>query len=335
MSQKPQELRKIYDLLEQLCRKFSSDNHKDILKRVTSTIADSHQGFLAGLQFEEVIIVSKIKNHLAVKNEKNLATFLNLHNELSTLASPTFRSSILTLLLYLSDMESKLPNTSRHEFSSDSVFPLPVRSRGSDSSGNLQEVYRTFSSRVSSKCSSGGSQLTLPNSPEPVDFLPRQQLETRQLPAPLALLNLLRQPPVARPRKLLSSRTTRRRSSLRHLRQIRQVHQERHHWRVQGRHEGAESQRPGSRHTPAVLADRKTPQQDPEVLRSQQRVLPVRSLRSRSDFAGGNGAGAVLRHDRAHAGQRESEIHWKPSRTHCHLPLFSFTRHETTPRTLQ
>jgi hypothetical protein len=147
MAQKP-ELRKIYDLLEKLCRKFSPDNHKDILKTVTSTIADSQQGFLAGLQFEEVIIVSKIKNHLAVKNEKNLAAFLTLHNELSTLASPTFRSSILTLLLYLSDMESKLPNTSRHEFSNDSVFPLPVR-RSVEPSGSMQEIHRTLTARVS------------------------------------------------------------------------------------------------------------------------------------------------------------------------------------------
>lgn len=148
MSQK-QDLRNVYDLLDKLCRKFSPDKHKEILKTVTATIADSQNRFLSGLQFDETIIVSKIKNHLAVKNESNLSTFLNLHHELSTLASPSFRSSILTLLLYLSDMESKLPNTSQHEFSRDSVFSLPVKSRAIESSGSMQEMYKNLSSRVS------------------------------------------------------------------------------------------------------------------------------------------------------------------------------------------
>lgn len=149
MAQQKQELRNIYELLDKLCRKFSPNNHKEVLKTVTASIADSQQGFLSGLQFDEAIIVSKIKNHLAVKNESNLSTFLNLHSELSTLATPTFRSSILTLLLYLSDMESKLPNTSRHEFSRESIFSLPVRSRVIEPSGSMQEIYRNLTLRVS------------------------------------------------------------------------------------------------------------------------------------------------------------------------------------------
>lgn len=151
-AQPKQDLRHIYELLDKLCRKFSTDQHKDILKTVTSTIADSQHGFLSNLQFDETIIVTKIKNHLAIKNETNHAVFLNLHQELSTLASPTFRSSILTLLLYLSDMESKLPNTSRHEYnreSADSVFSLPHRRRAIEPSGSMQEIYKNLGSRVS------------------------------------------------------------------------------------------------------------------------------------------------------------------------------------------
>lgn len=134
-----QDLRNIFDLLDKLCRKFSPDRHKDVLKTVTSTIAESGN-FLSGLQFDESIIVSKIKNHLAVKNENNLAVFLNLYQELSNITDAKFRSSILTLMLYLSDMESKLPNTGRHESSAETVFSLPVRNRQIEPSSSMQEV---------------------------------------------------------------------------------------------------------------------------------------------------------------------------------------------------
>lgn len=148
------DLRTIYDLLDKLCRKFSGERHKEILKTVTATIADSQQGFLSNLHFDEAIIVTKIKNHLACKNETNLSVFLNLHEELSTIANPKFRSSILTLLLYLSDMESKLPNTNKHD-SADSVFTLPVRNRAVEPSPSMEQIYRGMpSSRVSEKCCS-------------------------------------------------------------------------------------------------------------------------------------------------------------------------------------
>lgn len=144
MAQK-QDLRTIYELLDKLCRNFSPDRHKDILKTVTTSIAESpQQGFLSNLSFDESIIVTKIKNHLSSKSEVSLSRFLNLHEELSTLTTPKFRSSILTLLLFLSDMERKLPSTtsSRH----DSVFSLPVRNR---SSSSVEQIYRGISSKVS------------------------------------------------------------------------------------------------------------------------------------------------------------------------------------------
>lgn len=145
--QKHQDLRIIYDLLDKLCRKFSTDRHKEVLKTVTATIADSQQGFLSNLSFDaEAIIVTKIKNHLASKSETNLSVFLGLHEELTTLANPKFRSSILTLLLYLSDMESKVPQKNS---SSDSVFTLPVRNRSIEPSGSMEQIYRGLKTRVS------------------------------------------------------------------------------------------------------------------------------------------------------------------------------------------
>lgn len=145
--QKHQDLRIIYDLLDKLCRKFSADRHKEVLKTVTATIADSQQGFLSNLSFDaEAIIVTKIKNHLSSKSETNLSVFLGLHEELTTLANPKFRSSILTLLLYLSDMESKVP---QKNCSSDSVFTLPVRNRSIEPSGSMEQIYRGLKTRVS------------------------------------------------------------------------------------------------------------------------------------------------------------------------------------------
>lgn len=155
MNNNKKDLRTIYDLLDKLCRKFSGERHKEILKTVTATIADSQQGFLSNLSFDEAIIVTKIKNHLAIKNDTNLPVFLNLHEELSTIANPKFRSSILTLLLYLSDMESKLPNTNKHDYnrdSADSVFTLPVRNRTVEPSPSMEQIYRGVpSSKVSEK----------------------------------------------------------------------------------------------------------------------------------------------------------------------------------------
>lgn len=139
--QKHENLRNIYDLLDKLCRKFSGDRHKEIRKLVTSKIAESQQGFLSSLQFDEAIVVSKIKNHLSNKSETNLSVFLNLHEELSTITNPKFRSSILTFLLFLSDMESKLPNTTKHD-SADSVFTLPVRNRTIEPSTSMEQIYR-------------------------------------------------------------------------------------------------------------------------------------------------------------------------------------------------
>jgi hypothetical protein len=145
-----QDLRTIFELLDKLCRKFSPDRHKEILKTVTASIADSpQQSFISNLSFDESIIVTKIKNHLSSKSETSLSLFLNLHEELSTLATPKLRSSILTLLLYLSDMESKLPNTSINRHLSDTVFTIPVRNRSLESSASMEQVYRGISSRVS------------------------------------------------------------------------------------------------------------------------------------------------------------------------------------------
>lgn len=147
--QKHQDLRTIYDLLDKLCRKFSADRHKEVLKTVTATIADSQQGFLSNLSFDEAIIVSKIKNHLASKSETNLSVFLELHEELSTLANPKFRSSILTLLLYLSDMESKLPSTNSNKHFADSIFTLPVRNRSIEPSASMEQIHKGLRTRVS------------------------------------------------------------------------------------------------------------------------------------------------------------------------------------------
>lgn len=147
-----QDLRSIYELLDKLCRKFSPDRHKEILKTVTASIAESpQQGFLSNLSLDESMVVTKIKNHLTSKSEKSLSQFLDLHEELSSLATPKLRSSILTLLLFLSDMESKLPNTSNNRHLSDSVFTLPVRNRSIEPSASMEHIYRGISSRVSER----------------------------------------------------------------------------------------------------------------------------------------------------------------------------------------
>lgn len=144
--QKP-DLRTIYDLLDKLCRRFSGDRHKEILKSVTTTIADSQQGFLSNHANDECSIVTKIKSHLAIKSESNLAIFTQLHDELSSLADAKFRSSVLSLFLLLSDMESTLPNTNRQN---DSVFTLPVRNRSIEPSASMEQIYsRGFATRVS------------------------------------------------------------------------------------------------------------------------------------------------------------------------------------------
>lgn len=150
--QSQRNLREIYDLLDKLTRKFCPDRHKEVLKKVTSEISDSQQGFVSNFQFDESIIINKIKNHLATKSQANLATFLSLHEQLTTLTEAKFRSSILTLLLSLSDIETKLPNTleSRCE-SNGSTFLLPLRSshQGISTSASMEQIYRTSTSRVS------------------------------------------------------------------------------------------------------------------------------------------------------------------------------------------
>lgn len=72
------DLRSIYELLDKLCRKFSPDRHKDILKTVTTTIADSQQGFLSNLQFDESIIVNKVISILSA-SYKECATSTVIH----------------------------------------------------------------------------------------------------------------------------------------------------------------------------------------------------------------------------------------------------------------
>lgn len=143
-------LREIYDLLDRLSRKFSSDRHKEVLKKVTTGISESQQGFISNIQFDESIILAKIKNHLANKSQTNLATFLTLHEQLTTLTEPKFRSSILTFLLCLSDIETKLPNTLESRDSNGSTFTLPVKSQFS-TSASMEQIYRTGTSRVSVK----------------------------------------------------------------------------------------------------------------------------------------------------------------------------------------
>lgn len=145
-----QNLREIYDLLDKLSRKFSPERHKEILKKVTSGISESQHGFISNIQFDESIILAKIKNHLASKSQASHATFLSLHEQLTTLTEPKFRSSILTFLLCLSDIETKLPNTLEYysRDSNGSTFMLPVRNQIS-TSASMEQIYRTSASRVS------------------------------------------------------------------------------------------------------------------------------------------------------------------------------------------
>lgn len=149
MSSAKQNFRAIYDLLDNLCRKFSSDRHKEILKTVTANIADN-QGFLSNLNVDESLIVARIKNHLSSSSaDTNLSVFLNLHEDLVTFSDPKFRSSILTLLLLLSDTDPKLPNTNNNNNNKmNSVFTLPSRNRLAESS-SMEQIYRGISSRVS------------------------------------------------------------------------------------------------------------------------------------------------------------------------------------------
>ncbi|CRK96811.1 CLUMA_CG009915, isoform A [Clunio marinus] len=150
---KSQDFRNIYELLDKLCKNFSPDRHKEILRTVTSTIKQSQQGsqgFISNQQYDEAIVVAKIKNHLSTKSGANLSVFLNLHEQLSTLTDKNFRTSILTLLLYLSDMESKLPNASKHDYNSefaDSVFTLPIRNRQVEASASMEHIFQGINSR--------------------------------------------------------------------------------------------------------------------------------------------------------------------------------------------
>jgi gamma-tubulin complex component 3 len=162
--QNQKNLREIYDLLDKLSRKFSpaANRHKEILKKVTTGISESQHGFIANVQFDEGIILAKIKNHLAGKSQQNLATFLNLHEQLTTLSDLRFRSSILTFLLCLSDIETKLPNTFESRDYSSSNFTLPIRHQ-IPSSASVDQIYRTMSSHapMSSLVSENGGSSNL------------------------------------------------------------------------------------------------------------------------------------------------------------------------------
>jgi hypothetical protein len=144
-------IRNVYDSMDKLCRIFDNKNHKEILKKVTGKIAENHQNFFfSNLQFDESIIVSKIKDHLRSKNEKNLIIFIDQYQELLIKTQPKFRSSILTFLLYLSDMESKLPSTTRIEDTTekvDDVFVLP-KSRSITTSSSMHDMHRELLIRV-------------------------------------------------------------------------------------------------------------------------------------------------------------------------------------------
>lgn len=146
-------LRETYDLVDKLCRKFSPEHHRDILKKVTEKITENHQNFFhSSLQFDESIIVGKIKDHLKSKNNENFAVFMDQYQELMSVTQPKFRSSILTFLLYLSDVDSKLPNTTRIEDrgSSENVFVLPSRPRSTiETSMSMQDIHRGIYARVS------------------------------------------------------------------------------------------------------------------------------------------------------------------------------------------
>lgn len=139
-------LREVYDLLDKLVKKFCHDRHKEVLKKVTTGIVDSQHGFFSNSQQDESIILGKVKNHLANKSQSSLTIFLKQHEELSTLADSKFRTSMLTFLLCLSDMETKLPNTIDSK-ESGSSFTLPVRSI--QNSASMEHIYRNITTRVS------------------------------------------------------------------------------------------------------------------------------------------------------------------------------------------
>lgn len=116
-------------------------------------IADVSQfSFLSNLEFNESIIVGKIKNHLQNKSQTDLSVFMNLHEELSTITEHKFRSSILTLLLYLSDMENKLPNAINFTKDNESVYNVPYstiqRNRSWESNTHFDQIYKGINSRV-------------------------------------------------------------------------------------------------------------------------------------------------------------------------------------------
>lgn len=116
-------------------------------------IADvSQYSFLSNLKFDESIIVGKIKNHLQNKSQTDLSVFINLHEELSTITEHKFRSSILTLLLYLSDMENKLPNAMNFTKDNESVFNVPYstiqKNRSKESNTQFDQIYKGINSRV-------------------------------------------------------------------------------------------------------------------------------------------------------------------------------------------
>jgi hypothetical protein len=155
--QQQKNLREVYELLDKLCKNFCPTNHKDVLKKITNGIIESQYGFLSNSHVDETILLAKIKNQLSSKSShSNLAIFLKLHEELSTLTEPKFRSSILTFLLCMSDMEKKLPNTiEQRDFSSSSVisgFTLPARSTNYSiqQSASMEQIFRNAaSSKVS------------------------------------------------------------------------------------------------------------------------------------------------------------------------------------------
>lgn len=155
-TQKNQNLREIYDLLDKLCQKCSPERHKEVLKKVTSGIVESQNLFFSNEQaFDETLIVAKIKNQISRKsNQSNIVIFLKLHEELSTFTftQPKFRTSILTFLHGVSDFEEKFPTsieTSKDFSSSGSMtFTLPVRSQ-IQTSASMEHIFRNASSRVS------------------------------------------------------------------------------------------------------------------------------------------------------------------------------------------
>lgn len=130
----------------------------EVQRNVTKFLTNSETGLFSPLSFDESVIVQKIKNHLMHKSENSLPLFLNCYEDLTSVTDSKFRTSILTMLLNLSDVENKLPQAVRYNFERENEPPSQIASRSSRGT-NIDSIFKNLQMKSPSLSSNPSENL--------------------------------------------------------------------------------------------------------------------------------------------------------------------------------